>query len=131
MTQPVPERLEIADRGHRVPLDVRSLPFIQRTSLVEDPQGHIELPDIVQQRRPAQLVHVFFVQAHLLTDHLGVGTNPIAVTSSVVFVTTDDCDEIGEAGRFQAWIDRGVLTVVAHSALQIIDPAGPEPGTQP
>lgn len=52
------------------------LGVIERSCLVEDTVGDLKLAHIVQQSRPPQTFATVLVEAELLADKFGVGTDP-------------------------------------------------------
>ena len=72
------------------------LPLLVRRSprLVEDLGADLELPDVVEQRRPVEVVEVVGRQAELLAEAVRVGANPLRVTAGDPVVDVERTDEL-------------------------------------
>ena len=70
-----------------VQLDRLELLLRQRIGFVEDLGGHVQLADVVQQRRPAQVIDLGGVELHLLADHHCVRPHPLGVATGQAVVS--------------------------------------------
>ena len=94
VAQPWLQRFQVGDGGCRVagqdlPLGIAGPPV-----LVEDLRGHIELADIVQERRPLELLPIGGRQSHLLGDHHRVRPHSLRMPSGGPIVAVDCLDEV-------------------------------------
>ena len=92
--QEVLERLKHLGSSGWVALE--NLPFLRSWTpfLLQDLRWDGEFANVVEQGSPAEAVQFRLRQSHLRTDHLGVGTNPLHMTTGQPVVPVELGDEL-------------------------------------
>ena len=88
LTQPPAQRRGQPGSDFGVAAYQRPLLLARAPRLVEDLRRHLELADVVQQRRPVQPVDLVTVKAKLLRDHLRIRAHPLGMPARHVIVRT-------------------------------------------
>ena len=94
LTEPTRQRRRELGTDLGVGLDDLVLVGVQLAGLVEDLERNLELADVVQQRRPLQLVDLVLVQAEFVADHVGVGPHSLGVPPGSTVVQTQCGDQL-------------------------------------
>ncbi len=93
-SEPVADRRD--ELGAELRMAAEDVPLVvgRPSVLGEDRAGHLELADVVQQRRPVEQVELVARQAELLADHHRVGTHALAVTARQAVVDVERGDQL-------------------------------------
>ena len=123
--EPVLQRLGEASAGRRVARKDRPLLGVGPALQVEDLGGHGDLAEVVEQRRPPELLQLLLVEADLGSDQLGVGADAFGVTASQTVVAAEGGDHRHDLRSHVLRLDRqAALVDLTQPLLEIAGARG-------
>ena len=124
-SEPVLQRVGEAGAGRRVTGEDRPLLRVGATLEVEDLGGHGDLAEVVEQRRPPELLQLLLVEADLGPDQLGVGADAFGVAAGQTVVAAQGGDHRHDLRRYVLRLDReAALVDVAQPLFEIAGTRG-------